>query len=209
MEIIRDPYLKFYADLTKHDGASFMSDDAYGHLCTVTGALWTPQGRDFDGSTNKVTISDCSALDITDAITLMAWVYHDAAANEVFFGKWGATDESYSLLMDAAEKLQFRFSSGGAVLDTGDTALDEKTWYLLAGTYDGAIVRTLVNGAYDGDGTANAGKIDSTAEDLYVGWGISNTYAWDGKVREAWVLNRALTLQEILNTYLATKWRYR
>src|SRR3990167_8107213 len=40
----------------------FLSDDAYGHLCTRTGALWTPQGYSFDGVDDKITIPDHSSL---------------------------------------------------------------------------------------------------------------------------------------------------
>src|SRR3990167_5915362 len=44
-----DPSLVLYLPLWKKDGSSFMSDDAYGHLATVTGATWGSQGRTFDG----------------------------------------------------------------------------------------------------------------------------------------------------------------
>ena len=34
----------------------FLSDDAYGRLCTVTGVLWTGQGYKFDGIGDKITV---------------------------------------------------------------------------------------------------------------------------------------------------------
>ena len=41
MGFIFDPSLVLYLSLWKLDGDSFMSKDAYGHLCTVTGALYS------------------------------------------------------------------------------------------------------------------------------------------------------------------------
>ena len=49
MNFIFDPSLVLYLPLHQRDGSSFMSKDAYGHVCTVTGAVWTPEGRLFDG----------------------------------------------------------------------------------------------------------------------------------------------------------------
>jgi len=47
-DFIFDPSLVLYLPLYQLDGWAFMSRDAYGHLCSVTGAKWTPQGRDLD-----------------------------------------------------------------------------------------------------------------------------------------------------------------
>lgn len=56
-DFILDPSCILYLPLWKKDGAQFMSDDMYGHLCTVTGALWTPQGRYFDGVDDKIALA--------------------------------------------------------------------------------------------------------------------------------------------------------
>ena len=50
-----DPSLVLYLPLYELDGSSFRSRDAYGHLATVTGALWTPQGRTLMGQMTKLT----------------------------------------------------------------------------------------------------------------------------------------------------------
>ena len=54
MNFIFDPSLVLYLPLYQLDGASFVSKDAHGHLCSVTGALWRPNGRWFDGTDDTI-----------------------------------------------------------------------------------------------------------------------------------------------------------
>src|SRR3990167_11340426 len=69
----------------------FLSDDAYGYLCTRTGALWTPQGYLFDGIDDKIAITTPSALNIYERpISLGAWIkYKTLAATRYIIGKEG------------------------------------------------------------------------------------------------------------------------
>ena len=78
MDFIFDPSMVLYLPLYELDGASFMSKDAYGHLCTVTGALWTSQGRDFDGIDDSITLP--TAFDSLTDLTLEAWLLCNNAA---------------------------------------------------------------------------------------------------------------------------------
>ena len=74
MDFIFDPSLVLYLPLYELDGASFISKDANGHLCTVTGALWRPNGHYFDGTDDKI---DCGAgtnLAVANEITIEAWI---------------------------------------------------------------------------------------------------------------------------------------
>ncbi len=209
-EFIFDPSLVLYLPLYELDGASFMSEDKHGHLCTVTGALWRPDGRYFDGIDDKITVPDAASLDISSTLTLVAWVNHDANGNEFMLSKWGATGCSYYILEDADKKLRMgvTFSdSNQEVICT--TNLPTTTWYLAAGTYDQTYIRGYLNGVLNCTPKAQVGNIDVTAEDVYAGWGFSNTYAWAGKVGEAWIYNRALSASEIMRICQSTKWRYR
>ena len=78
-DFIYDPSLVLYIPLHQLDGSLFMSQDAYGHLCTVTGAAWTLQGYDFDGTDDKI---DCGSNTILDNLfdgggTVLAWINVD------------------------------------------------------------------------------------------------------------------------------------
>jgi hypothetical protein len=69
-----DPDLVLYLPLWSADlkGDSFYSKDSYAHLCTVTGALWTPQGRHFDGVDDKIAVPYHSVFQITAEVTVEA-----------------------------------------------------------------------------------------------------------------------------------------
>ena len=73
MNIIFDPSLVLYLPLYGQDGASFMSQDAGGHLCAVTGALWRPDSRYFDGIDDKINCGHSPALNLTSGVTVEVW----------------------------------------------------------------------------------------------------------------------------------------
>src|SRR3990167_3354567 len=50
----------------------FLSDDGYGHLATVTGALWTPQGYSFDGD-DHIDIAVNSTLQNLNSLSVFTW----------------------------------------------------------------------------------------------------------------------------------------
>jgi len=60
MNFVFDPSLELYLPLYELDGSSFMSKDACGHICLVTGALWGSQGRTFDGGDDYIDITTTS-----------------------------------------------------------------------------------------------------------------------------------------------------
>lgn len=62
-------FLPFYA----LKGSTFKSVDRNQHTCAVTGALWGPDGRSFDGLDDKITCT--YDLDFNSAFTLELWYY--------------------------------------------------------------------------------------------------------------------------------------
>ncbi|KKK51356.1 hypothetical protein LCGC14_3115780, partial [marine sediment metagenome] len=77
-----DPYgfstdeLVLYLPLWALKGSTFKSVDAYEHVNTVAGALWKPNGRDFDGSDDMVTIPNAVSTELGGAsgATFLFWI---------------------------------------------------------------------------------------------------------------------------------------
>lgn len=67
-----DPTLVLYLPFHQLDGTSFMSKDKHGHLCSVTGALWTPRGRSFDGVDDQI-VGSVLPFDTYPGMTILAW----------------------------------------------------------------------------------------------------------------------------------------
>lgn len=220
MDFIYDPSLVLYVPV--HDGDTFASKDAYGHLCTVTDALWTPNGRYFNGSSAFIQLGqDLFESDYSG--TIIIWATMDAQ---------GATDRIFSssdingtnhLVLNMLSTNKFRlewFENGGATINriTGDTTLAAKTFYMLTVTSNGAAWSLYVNdgaaegltvsGLNTGDWFAN---LEAVMHDVRIGrLERSGGDAFHtGYIGEVWVYNRPLTPQEIQHNYLATKYRYR
>ena len=76
-----DPYgfstngLVMYLPLWALKGGSFKSVDAYKHTCSVAGAIWKPDSRQFDGTDDKIVIPFTSDLDFgdLDTYTIIVW----------------------------------------------------------------------------------------------------------------------------------------
>lgn len=205
----------FYAPLWKRDAANaqkFMSDDAYGHLCTVTGALWTPQGRLFDGTDDVITVPDHNALDITTAVTLELWINPDVIkASHLVLAKRAeaGTVANYSIWL-ASDEILVQFYTGTAWADHTTTTADlvAGIWYHIVVIIDCVNDRVSIykNGISIYNVAETKNMVANTANLTIGGW---LTYFFDGRISLTRIYNRTLTPQEIQNNYIQTRWRYR
>ena len=189
------------------EGTGTATADASGQLNTGTlnsGATWSTAGKygkavAFNGTTGMVTVADKASLDLTNTMTLSAWVNPSAT------GGWRTV-----MLKEAAPTLVYAlYSSGDASLPsgfihigandrsaTGLAALALNTWSHLAATYDGSNLRLYLNGtlvrtaATTGSMTASTGALRIGGNSV---WGEYFT----GLIDEAHVYNRALSAAEI------------
>ena len=89
-----------------NEGTGTTTADATGtgHLGTLTGAVWTAAGKNgsalsFDGVNDWVTVNDANDLDLTNGMTLEAWVRPTALSgwNSVVMKEHGTDTLAYSL----------------------------------------------------------------------------------------------------------------
>ncbi|MBA7660283.1 hypothetical protein ES703_68285 [subsurface metagenome] len=208
MDFILNPNLVLYLPLYKLDGSSFMSKDACGHLCTVTGALWTPQGRKFDGTDDKIDCGNNSVLNPADAITIEVWVYDQTTATEMLLSR-GARDGTYTgsyIIRDGTGSLTFRLNDAAFVSNA--VVVTQNKWEHVVFTYNKVSVIGYLNGVA-GTPKAYATAIASDNYATVLGWGHGAGYYYQGLIGECRIYNRALTPIEIQSIYLATRWRYR
>jgi hypothetical protein len=146
VNFVYDPSLVFHLPLYELDGDSFISKDACGHLCTVTGAVWTPRGSDFDGLDDKITVPDHSSLCPAGAMTLEFWLFVDSFPSRITpVAKWGdAGYRSYTpttLNAPDTDKMRLYLSANGSIDINGATtpALGTDRWHHLVFTFDGTL----------------------------------------------------------------------
>ncbi|PHS07636.1 MAG: hypothetical protein COA78_13340 [Blastopirellula sp.] len=173
-------------------------------------------GLIFDGTDDHIRIPNSSELQITDSLTISAWIKG---------GSWGSSDNANAILRKGEgnpNNYQIAIIDGQAALsldDTdfygyrGDTVLDTDTWYHVTGTWDGTSAIVYVNGVMDhASAHAHSAPIGTDTRDLYLG-GRSGTDLFDGIIDDVRLYNRALCADEILELYSSgnfglriTKW---
>lgn len=211
MNFIFDPSLVLYLPLYELDGASFMSRDAYGHLCTVTGAVWRPSGRYFDGSDDQATIPAHSAFEISDAITVEIWAYIKALSSSthgfIVKSPLGSSYGDWDFFQQTNGTVTFTLLNVGLAQGA---AIPIGHWYHIAATYDRANIVLYYN-AEIAKTTAKTAVMETNQRSIYLAvfYQATASRRLNGTIGEVRIYNRALTPLEIQHNYLATKWRYR
>lgn len=206
-------------------GASTIDSSGNGNNGTrVNDPIWTVESSckqsaclDFDGSNDRIAVSDDDSLDITGSVSVAAWVYPNTfgSGNDedriVLKGQGWHVNNLYTLDLDESQAV---FTLHGDAPDScagslkcarGSTILSANTWYHITGTYNGADIKVYVNGVEDG--TNNVGSITGTAnnENLQIGGRSDSTDMFDGFIDEVRIYNRALSADEIQKIYNNTK----
>ena len=209
MNFIFEPSLVLYLPLYRLDGASFASRDAYGHLCTVSGALWRPYGHYFDGVDDKIDCGTPATLNFgAGSYTVGAWFYYTLAANDKPL--FNSTDSSNRRRINLRSSAFSRHAIGGSIQERTFTRPDAEVWHLLVGVYSLEASKLLVyiDGCYEDETTGVTGTLaDTTVNEVGVWTALG--FKFGGLIGEVWIYSRVLTPLEIQHNYLATKWRYR
>lgn len=144
-------------------------------------------------------------LGITNAFSVNAWVnVKDNGNYKGVFTLWdNFADESFGIWVDPSEKFHYfiRLTTGN-VIYTSSATMPIGSWYLMTLTYDGANIKTYVNGSLDSTSAATGNLSDQTGGtpigDINIGCQNSNgTAAFSGNLANVAVWNRALTSDEI------------
>ena len=159
----------------------------------------------FDGENDYILVEDAPILDITDEITIEAWVkLNELNRKQCFVGKRHGTAASqigYLLKMGDDNSLAMQFNGFG--YNAG--ALVANMWQHVAGTYDGATIDLYINGEKTGSYNVS-GSITSNNAPVYLGafYYSSFTNQFNGKLDEIAIYNKVLAENEIKAQYRKT-----
>jgi len=186
-----------------------------GNIIDDEGNQWVT-GRfgfalDFDGTNDYVDVGNDSSLDITDAITIEAWVKADTQSGyRRIVSKQYQTDQTTGnscYQLGIHDDNNWRWSVGGVfdVRNTSSVSQPEPgKWYHVAGTYDGTNVRIYVNGQTIYSGTDSGSIRVNSSEPVSIATSIFNgatNYRHDGVIDEVRIWNRSLSADEIKMLY--------
>lgn len=211
---ILDPGLVLYLPLHEPDGSSFISRDAYGHVCTSNGALWKPDGRYFDGVDDFIDVPHHTCQLLNTGGTIMVWFKSGTNMGRIVDKTPDlAGTGGYILSCYSQNRVYVRINAGSVITSAANAVVfGDGNWYHTAGVWNAVGYITIyVNGRRSGtQGKSGSPGNITTTDDLRIG-NRSGTLdrPYDGFIAEVRLHNRALMPQEIQKIYLATRWRYR
>ena len=235
-----DPYgfstdgLVLYLPLWALKDSSFKSVDAYKNTCNVTGALWQPDGRLFDGADDLITVPDTASIqNIWDGGgTIIFWVNpaSDGEANLAqICRKFDTQGWTCFVQAEAAGFMKVSFSSqfdggGNGLWDTTNAVLPINAFSMVAVTYNadavgnnpiiyigdtaGAITTYTVGSGLTEATTPIGTRKSDVGEKLYIGNNATSIRTWDGIESEHIWYGTIKTLAEITHIWETTAWRY-
>jgi len=202
-----DPLVAWYK-LDDGSGTTAADSSAYGNNDGtligvpdwVTGHL-SSGGLDFNGVSDYVDCGNDVSLDITDAVTLAAWVDTNDSGGGAFGPYVAKGDHCYGLQHSAGNGIEF-FIWDSTTWYAAFYAVDESfnnEWHHVVGTYDGMQLKTYVDGIL----CAVTDHIGSMGSDTYtVNIGRSSEYTdrfYEGLIDDVRIYDKALSQAEIVS----------
>jgi hypothetical protein len=182
----------------------------------MNGPAWTA-GRiggaiTFDGVDDYVEIPGDN-LNLNSQVTISAWINTKSRnARQVIIGQWNyaGTSGKRSILLESRGDIEQRFAFSVSLDGTEATAttlysverFQTNTWYHIAATYDGAVMKLYINGLPD-NSDSKSGNIFTNDSELDIG---SFDYGGDGYfygvIDDVRIYGRVLSANEVKNLYL-------
>jgi len=156
------------------------------------------QAISLDGAGDYVDCGNDSVFDITDEITIAAWVNINTVP-----GDWTAIvakgDSAWRLSTNEGE-YRFHFAICGSPwvnLVGGSIEVASGEWHHVCGTYDGEMIRLYVDGVLDANKVCTD-EIPTNSYNVYIGENSETTgRCWDGLIDDVAIFGHALNANEI------------
>lgn len=149
-------------------------------------------------------------------MTISCWNYATSySQNGFMFEKTtnGSVNTQYSLFYNSSNDIYYRtfgLSSQDLSVNITTAGVINSQWNNIVATFDGVNKRIYVNGVLRQTSGNLTGTItQNTTGDAYIGiYGNFTGYAFNGRIANTSIYNRALTLEEILQNFNVRRGRY-
>ena len=154
----------------------------------------------FHGSGDYVNCGNDPIFDVTDKMTVAAWVYIGTVPAD-WTGIVTKGDDAWRL-STYSRTTQIHFAVTGPPdyrSINGNTVLTTGAWHYVVGTYDGADIRLYIDGVEDSASpAAYGGTIATSGHNVWIGGNSDRPgREFDGAIDEVAIWNRALSVGEI------------
>lgn len=159
----------------------------------------------FDGVNDFMSIPDSNQLDVTGPVGLAIWVRGTSTANKVLTEK--GANKTLVLQPNGANDFYYLDGFAGPAIVSGlNTLIFNGSWHNITATFNGATRSLYVDGVLRH--TSAMSVPAANADEFVIGARSDGSVAWQGQVDGVLVYSRALSPQEIINNFNATRGRY-
>jgi hypothetical protein len=156
----------------------------------------------FDGVDDSVPVSNPG---ISQTFSVFSWINctNVSSSNNI------VSKNGPYFMRIVSSKLRFNvLTDTGWLFQQGNATLSNNVWYHLTMVYDGSTWKGYINSNLDFS-VSKTGTISSNAQ-LYIGYtpAIGEEAGFNGNIAQVSIYNRALTPQEILQNFNATRSRF-
>jgi hypothetical protein len=198
-----DPALVLYCPF-EEGGGDTTTDQASGLVGTINGAEWTGDGKfgnalEFSAAGHFVEFPEDAVMDITDAVTMEAWVLPiQVQADSGVMGRRTAANAGGYCMQWTNAMVETWIHIGGwqGTRDKQAMQPDTGEWHHIAGVFTGSEIIQYVDGEIDSEFN-QAGTMGSVAEIFRIGQAQTGLESMFGTIDEVAVYNRALSEAEI------------
>lgn len=191
-----------------------VKDETGANDGTVVGNSVYTQGKVgnailLNGIDGYVNVGNGVSLQMTDVITISAWVKPDSldfsSVRNIFSKRYETNDGGYYLRAIDGGQVHFRVMKGldGSITDETDVKstglLTIGEWYHIVGVYDGTNKYIYVNGISQSEPAT--GTFGSSPKNAYIGARPDGTNRFIGSIDELIVYHRGLTESEVQKIY--------
>jgi hypothetical protein len=168
----------------------------------------------FNGTNNSINVPNSVSLQLTNAITISAWIYgknnwtHPIEGSTIVAKRdfTGSNLINYDFEVNTGGFLQFLSADSSIFSTDNTTSLSIGKWYFVSVTYDSSNVRFYVNGTQVSSFAQTAAMASNTTL-VSIGRTIrphnSNFGEFQGNLDDVRIYNRALSAQEVAQLYAA------
>jgi hypothetical protein len=165
----------------------------------------------FNGQNNYISISHDSSLNMTNKMTVSAWVKSNdmGKENQDILSK--TESGSYSLALNETDgevdsKFAFLVNINNNYEYVYSASHPQEEWYHVVGSYDGSEMKIYVNGIVEGTLSVSGSVKNNTSPLILGNESHQLNEPFDGTLDEIRIYNRLLLSSEVLALYQESNW---
>ena len=167
-----------------------------------------------DGTDERVNLGN--AFSPSAGLSISVWVFFDQFAygstiRAITEKGYDGSIEPFGLYLSGGLLQAFYYDGGVNGTSINVSLLSTLAWYNVISTFDGSAWKIYIDGVLVSS-SSNSTQIQSNTQDILIGAATINgtvSRFFDGKISNLSIYNRALSADEVLQNYLATRGRYK